>query len=242
MSTKRPPIPDPDMRQIRQRCFFGCVLCGLPLYEYDHLDGWTQTKVHDAYRITLLCDKHHTERTKGLLPKEKVEEANRNPFNARAGAGGSTPYALHFGADSAVADVGGNIGHWSHLQEGQTYCALTVDGESIVSFRRQDGHLLLSLNIANAHGVPLLTVLDNEMTYAVDVWDVEFVGTTLIIRSALRKISLELNFCPPNRISIHRARFPSRRGEVTISTQGVHRAGITVSGNVCTNAQIAMAF
>ena len=34
-------MPLPIQREVRQRCGFGCVVCGLPLYEYDHLLGWT---------------------------------------------------------------------------------------------------------------------------------------------------------------------------------------------------------
>jgi hypothetical protein len=37
MAEDRPPIPLPVKRLVRQQCAFGCVLCGLPLYEYDHI-------------------------------------------------------------------------------------------------------------------------------------------------------------------------------------------------------------
>lgn len=33
-------IPLPIQREVRQRCGFGCVICGMPLYEYEHMEEW----------------------------------------------------------------------------------------------------------------------------------------------------------------------------------------------------------
>src|SRR4051794_8026602 len=106
MST-RPQIPRPDARQIRQRCGFGCVMCGLPLYEYDHLDGWANTYSHDPERVTLLCDKHHREKTGGLLPESLVEQANARPSNLQNTV--SKPYSLYYGEGVPQVDMGTNI-------------------------------------------------------------------------------------------------------------------------------------
>lgn len=57
------------------------MVCGLPLYEYDHLLGWAAVQRHVAEEITLLCDKHHREKTLGLLSNEAVRAANANPLN-----------------------------------------------------------------------------------------------------------------------------------------------------------------
>ncbi|MGU5889575.1 hypothetical protein, partial [Aeromonas hydrophila] len=78
-------IPLPIQREVRQRCGFGCVICGMPLYEYEHMEEWANVKRHVAEEITLLCDQHHREKTGGLLPKEVVRDANKNPFNLRKG-------------------------------------------------------------------------------------------------------------------------------------------------------------
>src|SRR5215470_1873155 len=90
----RPPIPEPTKRLIRQRCGFGCVICGLPLYEYEHMLGWANVERHEAAEITLLCDQHHRERTNGLLPIEAVKQANTDPINFKTGL--AKPYDLHF--------------------------------------------------------------------------------------------------------------------------------------------------
>ena len=99
-------IPLPTKRDIRRRCGFGCVFCGIPLYEYDHMLGWANTHTHVSEEITLLCDQHHREKTAGLLPIEVVREADANPFNLRSGS--SKPYDLHFSGDSCEAILGSN--------------------------------------------------------------------------------------------------------------------------------------
>jgi hypothetical protein len=43
-------------REIRQRCGFGCVLCGIRIYQYDHIIDYAQVQEHTADNITLLCD------------------------------------------------------------------------------------------------------------------------------------------------------------------------------------------
>ena len=61
-------IPLPIQREVRQRCGFGCVVCGMPLYEYEHLLGWAQVERHVATEITLLCDQHHREDLRSTAP------------------------------------------------------------------------------------------------------------------------------------------------------------------------------
>src|SRR4030042_2333444 len=76
-------IPLPIQREVRRRCGFGCVICGMPLYEFEHMLGWAKVPRPVTEEITLMCDQHHRERTAGLLPIEAVSEANANPYNLR---------------------------------------------------------------------------------------------------------------------------------------------------------------
>src|ERR1700722_20606163 len=87
-------IPRPVQLEVRQRCVFGFVVCGLPIYEYDHLRDWASSHSHVADDLTLLCDRHHREKTHKLLPLEQVIEANRHPHNRKHGV--SKPYDLHY--------------------------------------------------------------------------------------------------------------------------------------------------
>jgi trigger factor len=68
MAEDRPEIPEPMKREIRSRCAFGCVICGLPLYAYEHMEGWAKVLRHVASEITLLCDKHTAKRRTAYCP------------------------------------------------------------------------------------------------------------------------------------------------------------------------------
>jgi trigger factor len=95
MTEGRPPIPASTKRIVRQRCGFGCVFCGLPLYEYDHMGGYSPAVGHDPDEITLLCPDHHSQKTRGLLTEADVRRANASPVNIREGR--TAPFGLNGG-------------------------------------------------------------------------------------------------------------------------------------------------
>lgn len=53
MANDRPAIPEPIKREVRQRCSFGCAICKLPIYEYEHIEEWAIVQRHVADEITL---------------------------------------------------------------------------------------------------------------------------------------------------------------------------------------------
>src|SRR5450759_3186045 len=130
-------------REIRQRCGFGCVICGLPLYDYEHLKGWANVKEHVAADITLLCDRHHREKTGGMLPLEEVVRANADPYNLRTGV--SAPYDLHYSGETCEAVVGGNTFTTTDRGYGTIMIPVSIDGIPVLGFVLADGHLLLNL-------------------------------------------------------------------------------------------------
>ncbi|ORL41329.1 hypothetical protein A6F59_10910 [Prescottella equi] len=187
-------------REVRQRCGFGCVLCGLPLYHYDHMNEYSVVKEHEAENLTLLCAQHHDEKTKGLLPLAKVQAANADPFNLRAGA--SRPHYLHYSGNRAVVALGSN----EFTSDGGDFVAVLVDGVPLIYFRFESEQALLTVQLFDDFNQPLLQIVDNELVYSVSTWDVEFVGTTLTIRAASRDIFLVVKFCAPDRLEIIRGR------------------------------------
>jgi len=79
-------IPESDKKNVRRRCGFGCVICGMGIYQYDHLTPeFKDCTKHDPNRITLLCGTHHDQKNRGFLPIEIVEKANENPFSKKNG-------------------------------------------------------------------------------------------------------------------------------------------------------------
>jgi hypothetical protein len=226
-------IPLPLQRQISQRCGFGCVVCGLPLFEYDHLLGWANVQRHVAEEITILCDQHHRERGSGLLPAATVEAANKAPHNLREGV--SKPYDLHYDGSECEVVLGGNTFSAQDGGYGTTLVPIYVDGIPLLAFILGDGHLLLNLNLFDEFNALVLQIRNNQLTQSVSPWDIRLVGRNLVIREAERKILVDITFEPPGRIVINRGRFLRngvdiliRPDRIVIANNGMLYAGQTV--------------
>jgi trigger factor len=196
------------------------VICGLPLlYEYEHLDGWANVHQHEEHRITLLCDRHHREKTTGLLPLTVVEEANGNPFNLRAGV--TKPYDLYFEGNACEALVGSNRFVTEDRGYGTAMIPVSIDGDALLGFLLTDGHLLLNLALFDEYNRLVLQIRNNQLWHATDIWDVQLIGRRLLVRQAARQLLLDIRFEPPNRIVIDRGRFLRNGVEVLITPKYV---------------------
>ena len=207
-------IPLPIQREVRQRCGFGCVVRGMPLYEYEHMEGWANVHRHVAEEITLLCDQHHREKTSGLLPLAAVRAANDEPFNLKEGT--SRPYALHFSGTEALVTIGGNRFTCSDQGYGTAMTPVSVDGIPLVALLIADGHLLLNVVAFNEFNEPVLRIKNNQLLYSTSPWDIQLVGTKLTIREGHGKILIEIRFSPPNEVHVLRGRLLCNGVEVLI--------------------------
>ena len=218
-------IPESIKREVRQRCGFGCVFCGQPLIEYDHMLGWAETKRHAAEEITLLCVTHHAQKSRGMLAPERVIDANSFPYNKMQCA--STPWASWMFGSSSLGTVtmGSNT-----FQDPELVIPLKIDGTNMVRFHRsQDGRWLLDLNLYDRQNRPALVAKDNEVQFLMSNWDVEFKGARLIVREDSREILLKM-CVDRDTIIVERANIymngveASVRGEVFSVNGGRHRA------------------
>ncbi|QBJ35245.1 cell division protein [Hafnia alvei] len=235
-------IPLPIQREVRQRCGFGCVICGLPLYEYEHMAEWALVKRHVSEEITLLCDQHHREKTGGLLPKAMVEAANANPFNLRKGE--SKPYNLHFSGHDMSLKMGSNI-FTSEISQSQTYSYMSpimVDGIPLVGFIIQDNHILLTLNAFDRENNKLIRIVNNQLVYNTSAWDVQLVGTTLTVRQSHREILLEIKFSPPNKMEITRGNLYCNGVKISLDGEmmKVNNNSLLMEGCTFKNCQVGL--
>lgn len=230
-------IPAEIRRVVRQRCGFGCVVCGLPLYEYEHMAGWAEARVHEADEITLLCDRHHREKTGGLLPIAAVRAANADPYNRRAGV--SSPYTLHYSGDRCDALIGSNR---LAASTGGDFAAVLIDGVPLIAFRFEDDHYLLNLLLFDEANELVLRIADNELMYSAQPWDIELVSTRLVIRAAARDIFIDMNFQPPGGIEIARGRLLYNGIELYIRPEFVlvTNNATLLSGNGASGSAVAL--
>jgi hypothetical protein len=76
--------------------------------------------------------------------------------------------------------------------------------------------LLLNLLIFDEFNAPVLHIKNNHLFYSVSPWDIQLVGTKLSIREAHRKILIEIEFQPPNKVIINRGRFLRNGVEILV--------------------------
>lgn len=198
-------IPEHIKREVRRRCGFGCVICGAPIYEYDHMKEWSVVKEHEADDITLLCSNHHTEKTKGLLPTELLRKYDKNPYNIKHGKSASN--RLYFYGNYCRFILGGN----TFVTENYGYypsllVPLVIDGEPLFSFTLFKGELFLNAKIYDKDNNLMLVIKNNHLAYSLGNWDVTFIGSTLTLRQAERDILLKLTFETPNTVIVDRGK------------------------------------
>ena len=225
----RPPIPDPIKRAVRQACGFGCILCGHPIYDYDHVVPYATTETHCIDNLCLLCGRHHDEKTRGLLPVQKVREARLDPVNKQTGV--SEAEYLHYSGSNCVVRLGNYVADNDLSVMHGSYCAVVIANEKLMEFRIEDNHLLLSLVIKDHYDEILLLIDDNELIYKTDLWDLSFIGGKITIREPAGKILAEISFRPPSEIVIERATFWNKSYSLQVNHGSVSdRYGNTLSG------------
>lgn len=201
MSSDRPPIPEETKRTVRQRCGFGCVVCGMPLYHYDHMVEWSEVQEHDASNLTLLCPNHHHEKTVGLRNLAQVQAASAKPFNRQTGQ--TSKHLLSFVGDSCEIIMASNRFIATHGPNG-IVIPFFVNGRAPISFKKGDDELLLNVGLADESGKDILRIRDNELTLSAGVWDATFIGAELTMRAAKANFIARILFKPPNRVVVKR--------------------------------------
>ncbi len=177
-------IPKDIKRTVRRNCGFGCVICGLWIYEYEHIDPlFSEATQHDPTKMCLLCPNHHTEVTKGILSKEEVTTAANDPFALRKG------FSHHNNFSRLRRPVSVFLGPILFINPREV---LRIDDELILSVADDldEGPLKLNGKIFDRNSDLILEIIDNEWRAFTENWDVEQKGNSIIMREKLRKISL----------------------------------------------------
>lgn len=191
-------IPDPIKREVRQRCGFGCVICGKAVYRYHHFrPPFEEARVHDPGGITLLCGNHHELQRRGLLSTKTIEECNRNPK------------CLEEGFSYGPFDITGKsptviLGNMTFID---TPCILEAFGTPLLMVESPEEPrtpFRLSAIFHDESGNEIFRIVHNEWQGPASNWDIECKGPRIIIRQAPRRIALMIRTEPPDRLIIGR--------------------------------------
>lgn len=194
-------IPDPTMRQIRQRSKFGCVICRAGIYDYEHIDPeFSDAQNHDPDDICCLCTACHAKVTRGHFSKAYVRKKYGEVEAADLSAMPPPFGDLDFHNGEAELRVGG-ITYGPGVNT-----VLKYHGQEIFSISPSNGSGAAGINalFLDDIGNETLRIIDNVWQGTVGAWDTEVVGCRIKIRKRRGIFSLVLRLEPPGKIVIEK--------------------------------------
>ena len=233
-------IPADIKRNVRQRCRFGCVVCGLGVYDYEHVEPeFKDAKEHDPERIALLCPSCHAKVTRGQWSKDKIKSALQAP---KAAENGYAKEFFDFTGSHPEIIIGGNS---------LRHCRVPIMVHnipliSITAPTEPDAPFALSANFSDRFGAPTLSIQENEWKVWSDNWDVEVTGPRIKIVSRNGDSSLRLCALPPNALAVEQLemslgayRFSCTTERLLIRTQA--GSSLDLSQNFIDGCEVGMA-
>lgn len=185
-------------RRIRQKSGFGCVMCGIAIGDYEHVDPeFSEAKEHDPERMTFLCSRHHTATTRKRLDKETIRQHMADPFALRKGFSFEE---LYIGTERPSVVLGDIL-----IENARVI--IKHNNEPIFWIDEPEeagGPFRVNAELRNKYGEVVLSIKDNEWQVRTDNWDVENIGPRTIIRNGKRDIALILLSEPPNRVIVEK--------------------------------------
>lgn len=204
-------IPEPVMREVRQRCGFGCVICGCAIVQYHHFSPeFADAREHRLEGITLLCGTCHDRASKGIVGTEQIEDFDSAPMCKRVGFTRDFLFAsrdkVHFQIGSATF---------------RRRAIIAYDNELLVGFAppvSENGPLRLFARFEDDKGAPLLEIVDNVWSVGIHHFDVETFGNALVVRRRLGEITLKMLLNAGGEIVLERLQMGYRGFRVTVET------------------------
>lgn len=180
-------IPEGVKREVRQRCFFGCIVCGMPIFEYDHVTPFAEVMAHEPDNLVLLCPNHHRDKTAGRLPIDRLEFYKANPHNS------NREFSSIYRAEPTkgmLVNVSQNIILNPIFMDG--YVSLfQVNGIDAVALYRNDGWISLSFTATDDKGNIILKVDKGEMVINTNCWDFRYEGNNILVHTGFGQKVLE---------------------------------------------------
>lgn len=197
-------------REVRRRCGFGCVICGLGFYDYEHFaPDFADALTHDPDGITLLCMQCNQKRNRKVLSAETVSRHNADPRCLKEGFANEW---LDVSTDSVeVVFAGSTFTDCTHI--------LNICGDNVLSILPPEfpgEPCRVSGLFADDTGATTLRIDNNQWLAGADNWDVEWIGKTLTIRKGPGDIVLVLKTLPPRKLIVER---------LSMHINGIHVAG-----------------
>lgn len=181
--------------KIRQKCGFGCILCGNVIIQYHHFNPpYSEAKEHTVEGITLLCGICHQMAHNGIYSSEFIPLADVNPF---CGNRGHAKIKIFRGNTLVPVKIGTSLIHAESI--------LMYDDKLVFGFlppEVNNGPIRLNANFTDSNGQEILKIIDNEWLIGHDCYDVQTTKSRMRIRDKLGKTSLEITLSADKTIEV----------------------------------------
>lgn len=201
-------IPAEVKRKVRQRCGFGCVVCGSAIYDYEHFNPeFNEAREHNPDGIALLCPTDHARKRKKLLSNEQYLKSIANPMALQL----KKAYAEWETDDFAPTVVVGQ-----KIFTGGT-SILIVDGKLLLGFKGPEeigSPPRLNFRFFDRKQNEVFSIINNEISVFSDSFDIATTGNIWTVRSKLYNVDLKIELNPPNNIIIRQLHFHYKKWEL----------------------------
>lgn len=194
----RSSLNESTKRQIRQNSGFGCVVCGLAIGDYEHVDpDFADAIEHNPENMTFLCAQHHALVTRGRLSKETVKEHMKNPAAQQASF---SHESFYLGNERPIIVLGNITAIRAEvILKHEDIPIFWVDEPEVPG-----GPFRINAEFRNRLGQVIFSIRNNEWRARTDNWDVESEGPRTYIRNSKGDIALIIRTEPPNKLVIER--------------------------------------
>jgi len=228
-------IPEPIRRSVRQRCGFGCVVCGDPFITYHHFDPpFKDAPAHRAEGITLLCQRCHADETHHRLAPDYVRQHNAKPYCLCAG---HTRHCLVRSSISTGKPLTFKIGSATF----DTRVVLMYEWEELISFKppeAENAPWRLSAKISDLNGRELLKIVDNEWRIGIERYDITTCGETIEVREARGKVILVMQVTMDDLVHIKQLEMDCHGVRLGSDCSGVFSVSGPNGGKVILNGRV----
>jgi hypothetical protein len=192
-------IPADVKREVRRRSRFGCVMCRVGFYHYEHIDPeFKDAKAHDPDNICCLCGSCHDAVTRGRKSKAYVRKQYDQLRSTPATSAPLPKGPLDFHDGTAKLTIGG-VRYSPAVKS-----ILRLYGQDVMRVDPGDANSpgTISATFFDDTGLPILRLEENEWLSRTDSWDIQVVGSRLKVRQRGSRDSLILRLQPPGEIVV----------------------------------------
>lgn len=223
-------IPAGTKRTVRQRCGFGCVVCGCAIIQYHHFDPpFADAQGHADSGITLLCGQCHDRAGRGIIAECAIVAANASPYCMNSGHAkdilftSNTSLPVRLGSSRVRAAT-----------------IIKFDDEVVVGLSQPEllnCPVQLNAILTDHNGDDLLRIINNEWQVGSTRYDVQTTKDRLKINDGPGDIVLEMSLAAGDELRIQRLNM-FYRGFHIVATEGSFGLTIPSGGTFNHNGDV----